>query len=86
LVETLGLPTIPVYYGAPNAPNITIHPSFIRVSDFASPEDLAKYLLFLSTHSSEYHKYLEWKKDPAHKLDDYYLKTMQNRVAGPVEV
>ena len=36
--------------------------SFIHIDDFASSNELAKYLLFLNSNHTEYMKYLEWRK------------------------
>ena len=85
LLETLALPTLPVYYGAPNVPNITISPSFIKATDFKTPESLATYLLYLDANPIEYNRYHEWRNQ-ANPFDDYYLKTMRDRVAGPLEI
>ena len=73
-----------MYYGAVNAPNITKTPSYIRASDFASPRDLAAYLLYLDAHPDEYMKYHAWRTDPT-LFDDEYLETLSKRVPGPAE-
>ncbi|GAU95384.1 hypothetical protein RvY_07010-2 [Ramazzottius varieornatus] len=37
------------------------HKSFIHVQDFASPKDLADYLLRLDANDTEYNQYFQWK-------------------------
>ena len=49
--------------GAPNIDDFTpSNRSIINVADFDSPEELAKYLIYLSENDEEYYKYFEWKK------------------------
>jgi hypothetical protein len=84
LFVSLTLPVIPIYYGAPNAPNITKTPSYIKASDFRNPRELARYLLYLDQHPKEYMKYHLWRTDPS-QFTDEYLETLQKRVPGPVE-
>ena len=81
----MSLPTLPVYYGDPLVPNITSTPSFVRASDFATPEDLAKYLIYLSETPEEYNKYHAWRKKK-NPFDDYFLQFMRDKIAGPIEV
>jgi len=85
LLEILALPILPVYYGAPNVPNITKTPSFIKASDFRSPSRLADYLLHLDANPQEYNKYHAWRKE-VNPFDDYYLNLLKTRIAGPLEV
>jgi len=54
--------SVPVYMGAPNSE--VYHPaphSVIRTDEFASAEELAKYLLFLDKNEDAYNALLEWK-------------------------
>lgn len=85
LFYVLNFPILPVYYGALNVPNITIVPSFIKVSDFSSPKALAAYLVFLDSNPNEYMKYHAWRTDPT-LYDPEYLEHLQYRVAGPDEL
>lgn len=85
LLVILNLPTVPVYYGYPQVPNITTTPSFIRASDFSSPSDLAKYLLYLDEHHQAYEEFSSWRNS-ANPFDDFYLSLVRDRVAGPEEV
>jgi len=61
--------TVPVVLGPRKEDYLAVAPpnSFIHVSDFSSPTDLAKYLLYLDSNPSEYLKYLAWKT--THKLE-----------------
>ena len=85
LLFALGLPPIPVYYGNPTPPNITITPSYIKASDFPNAKALAVYLLYTSTHPEEYRLYNTWKNNPAPFHPDY-LSIMETRVPGPEEL
>lgn len=55
---------IPVVMGGRKTSYDQILPpdSFIHVEDFASPKNLATYLLYLNRSDSELAKYFEWKK------------------------
>jgi len=85
LTSVLMMNVVPVYYGTPDAPNITKTPSYIRASDFATPVALAEYLLFLDKNPSEYKKYHAWRTDPS-EFDAEYLTTVERRVPGPEEL
>jgi hypothetical protein len=85
LLETLILPTLPVYYGSPTVPNITRTKSFIRASDFKNPRLLANYLLNLERQPGEYNKYHEWRNQ-RNPFDSHYHSILQNKVAGPIEM
>jgi hypothetical protein len=37
--------------------------SFINIKDYASPNDLAQYLIFLDQNDTEYNKYFKWKNN-----------------------
>jgi len=77
--------TIPVYRGAKNiyefAPG---KHSFINAHDFATPKDLANYLLYLDGNQTAYDEYFNWRKDPLSKeyLDKYdkRVETMYCRI------
>lgn len=84
LFYTLNMPIIPVYYGWIQVPNVTKTPSFIRVTDFASPKSLSEYLLYLDENNAEYMKYHEWRfKSIA--FENGYLDKLSRYVAGPDE-
>jgi len=85
LTSVLMMNVVPVYYGTPDAPNITKTPSYIRASDFKTPAALAEYLLYLDKNPDEYMKYHAWRTDPS-QFDDEYLWTIENKVPGPYEL
>jgi hypothetical protein len=76
---------VPIYYGAPNVPNITIVPSFINVMDFPSPKALAEYLLFLEKNPKEYAKYNVWRSSPKY-FHPEYLRLVQRQMPGQEEL
>jgi hypothetical protein len=53
LTSVLMMNVIPIYYGTPDAPNITKQASYIRASDFRTPQALGEYLLHLNEHPEE---------------------------------
>ena len=55
--------TVPIYYGAPNFADFVPKNSVIDVRKFASPKELAEYLVMLSNNEEEYNKYHAWRKD-----------------------
>jgi len=79
------MPLVPVYYGDPQVPNITITPSFIRVRDFDNPKSLARYLLYLDANPDEYAKYRSWRGNPS-AISPEYIKSLQRDVPGPKEI
>jgi hypothetical protein len=85
LFFALNVPTVPIYYGALNVPNITVTPSFLRVSDYHSPKELALHLQYLSENREEYMKLHYWRTHPA-SFTKEYLEILQHRVAGPDEL
>lgn len=88
LYSMLMFPIIPVYYGASDVPKITKTKSYIKVSDFPNPRELAKYLLFLDQNDDEYLKYHEWRsaKNPSDKFDEDFLKYLSLQVPSPTEL
>ena len=85
LIEILSLPVIPVYYGDPIVLNITSTPSFIKALDFATPEKLGEYLLYLDANVNEYNKYHAWRASETPFAEDY-LRLLREKVAGPLEL
>lgn len=79
------MPILPVYYGSPRTPNITITPSFIKVSDFSHPKKLADYLIYLNTNPDKYYEYHQWRTDPKLFHPDF-LDAMAMKSPGPFEM
>lgn len=53
---------IPLLYGGVNYHHFLPPKSYINVADFASIEELANYLTYLSENVDEYIKYFWWKR------------------------
>jgi len=85
LLHVLAMPVVPVYYGSPTTPNITVTPSFINVADFSHPKHLADYLMHLDHNPSEYYRYHEWRTD-ARLFHPDFLRAMQMKSPGPYEM
>ena len=62
LYNALMASTVPVVFGSADYEKVAPPYSYINSLEYKSPEDLAKYLLFLSENHQEYRKYFEWKK------------------------
>ena len=63
LFEVWSAGSVPVYLGAPNVAEFApSRRSYIDVTDFDGPMDLARYLNHLDEHDDEYEEYLEWKR------------------------
>ncbi|XP_061700651.1 4-galactosyl-N-acetylglucosaminide 3-alpha-L-fucosyltransferase 9-like [Syngnathoides biaculeatus] len=60
----LGVGTVPVVLGPSrdNYENVIQGDAFIHVDDFASPKDLADYLLLLDKNEEMYLKYFKWRR------------------------
>ena len=86
LLWILTIPVVPVYYGAPNVPNITTVPSYINVANFRNPEALAQYLLHLDGKPEEYNKYHVWRDKSGKYFTEEYLDAIRYKLAGPEEV
>jgi hypothetical protein len=56
--------TLPVYYGAPNIRDHVPRKSVIFVDDYNSPQELADYLVRLTTDKSLYESYHSWRQNP----------------------
>ena len=54
---------IPVVLGGANYTKLLPPHSFIDVRDYESPKHLAKYLLHLVKHPTEYMEYFAWKQN-----------------------
>ena len=55
---------VPVVWGPTKEDVLKVAPSrsFIHADDFDTPQQLARYLRFLSENDGEYRKYLEWRE------------------------
>ncbi len=62
LYDALSYGSVPVVLGPPNVGRLVpdLH-SYIDVKDFASPKELADYLIFLHKNPIRYNEYLDWK-------------------------
>ena len=54
---------VPVVFGGADYTQYAPANSYINVADFATPKQLADYLIFLDQNEALYLKYFEWKKD-----------------------
>lgn len=64
LYHALTTGSVPVFMGTDKVDEFlpgNLKNSIIKVSDFKSPKELAKYLKYLSNNETAYNKYLEWK-------------------------
>jgi len=69
--------SVPVYRGAPNVEDFTpCDHCYINANDFATPKDLADYLLYLNGNETAYNEYFEWRKKP---LKQTYLDMLEKR-------
>jgi hypothetical protein len=74
LFEVWSVGSVPVYLGAPNVAEFApSRRSYIDVSDFDGPADLARYLNHLDETEDEYEEYLEWKRTGP---DDTFLEML----------
>ena len=55
-------PWVPVVHGGADYERLAPKGSFIKVKDFPTLADLARYLKYLEGHPTEYAKYFEWKR------------------------
>lgn len=60
--RTLSKPIIPIVMGGGNYLQEAPPHSYIDVSDFTSPQDLANYMKLLMTNRSQYEEYFAWKR------------------------
>ena len=84
LFNVLRLPVVPVVYATPDVPAITSTKSYIHAKDFASPRELASYLLRLAANPTEYAAYHAWRSVPQ-PFDDGFLAYVAEHVPGPRE-
>eukprot|EP01116_Phalansterium_solitarium_P023357 TRINITY_DN8129_c2_g2_i1.p1 TRINITY_DN8129_c2_g2~~TRINITY_DN8129_c2_g2_i1.p1 ORF type:complete len:356 (-),score=111.09 TRINITY_DN8129_c2_g2_i1:172-1239(-) len=76
-VTTLATNTVGVYFGAPNARSFEPGPNaMIYVNDFASPKELAEYLILVAANSTLYESFHAWRKQP---LGDKYKRAFASR-------
>lgn len=64
LYNPLAVGTVPIVLGTlrENYEKLVLGDSFIHVDDFASPKELADYLLLLDSNDDLYLKYFQWPK------------------------
>jgi hypothetical protein len=67
--------TLPVYMGAPNIKDHVPPHSIIVVDDFASLDDLSRYLMKLSKDRNLYNEYHAWRLQPT--LDAHFYQKYQ---------
>lgn len=73
--------TVTVYLGAPNIDDfLPVIDSVVKVSDFATTEELAKYLIYLAHNETAYNFYRHWRDRP---LNPRFLEIM-NRHSDPL--
>ena len=59
---------VPVFFGAEDVGEFAPgERSVIRTADFASPKQLAEYLLYLDRNDTAYREYFSWKRQPLHE-------------------
>ncbi len=78
--RTLMYDVIPIVLGGGNYSAVAPPHSFIDVTDFSSPRQLALYLRYLIANPKEYLKYFQWKKD----YTAYTFPGRFNRVLEPL--
>jgi alpha-1,3-fucosyltransferase len=54
---------VPVVYGGADYTQYAPPNSYVNVADFATPKELAEYLLLLDNNEALYSKFFEWKRD-----------------------
>ena len=66
---------VPVYYGAPDVPQLTKSKSFINAANYKTPELLADYLAHLTRNLTAYAEYTRWRyeRDPFNDWFKRYL-------------
>lgn len=85
LFTVMSIRILPVYMGSPEAPNITIVPSFINALDFKTPKDLALYLLYLDANKTAYEEYHLWRTNSKYFTDEF-LEHVARQVPGQEEL
>ncbi|KAG0092625.1 hypothetical protein BGZ92_009179 [Podila epicladia] len=68
---------VPVVAGAPNTRSFIPAGSAIFIEDFASPEELSKYLLEVSQDVDKYEKYSAWRRLPQEQWPDGFRYKMK---------
>jgi len=81
LFEVWGVGSVPVYLGAPNVAEFApSRRSYIDVTDFDGPAELARYLNHLDENEDEYEEYLEWKRTGPDEAFLEMLASVDDRV------
>ncbi|CAH2321872.1 alpha-(1,3)-fucosyltransferase 11 [Pelobates cultripes] len=82
LWRPMHLGAVPIYRGSPSVrdwmPN---NHSLIVIDDFASPKELADFILFLDQNDEEYLKFLDYKK-PGGITNTFLIESMEQREWG----
>ncbi|XP_063817413.1 alpha-(1,3)-fucosyltransferase 11 [Pseudophryne corroboree] len=82
LWRPMHLGVIPIYRGSPSVKDwMPNNQSVILIDDFASPKDLAEFILSLDRDDKEYLKYLDYKKTGG-TTNKFLLTTMEKREWG----
>ncbi len=80
MYNALSSGSVPVWMGTDRIDEIlqwgNLNQSFIKVSDFKSPRELAKYLLRISQNETEYNRFLKWKYEGFKFPKEYYNSTI----------
>lgn len=62
LYRTLHWDVVPIVLGGANYSAILPRKSYIDIRDFASPKELAKYLIYLDKNDTKYNEYFTWRR------------------------
>lgn len=82
IYNALSSGSVPVWMGTDTIDEIlqwgNLNQSIIKVRDFKSPRQLAKYLLWLAQNETEYNKFLKWKYEGFNFPKEYYSSKVAN--------
>jgi alpha-1,3-fucosyltransferase 10 len=80
MFEPLGAGAVPIYLGAPNAPDFVPACSYIDAAAHGTPAELAAYLKSLLDRPDAYSAYLEWRRKP---LPPSFLERLREVETSP---